>query len=480
MSIFKPIGEKDDTEKRIKAHSVVFKKQLGVKDIVLAQILTVIGGYGIGAAAKLGSAHFLLWLLAVVLFFLPLACVVIYLIRLMPYEGGPYQWAKLGFNEFIGFMVAWNTWLFAIVYISSIGLSVATSLSYSFGPEAAWMAGSKWFIAFLSCLIICALSIIAIVGLGVGKWVHNVGGIILIAVFVLLLALPFLNVTRSTVNAYPLLTFTMPAISLLTITIFVKMAVFSFGGFEYVSILAGECRNPSRAFTKSVLISAPVIALIYIFSTNSVLAFVDPKNVNLINPIAQVFTIGFSSLSTAATLVSGVILAMLMRDIAQSSLTFTGNTRLPMVAGWDHLLPPWFSRLHTKYKTPVNSIVFVGLITLCIGLASILDVGQEEAFQLLQSAAGIFIAFTQLVMFAIPIFGLKGSRRKVSIWIKITSVFGFFTTFVFIVLSVFPIIEVESRLSYSTKIIAIIAVANIIGILLFVSAEKRRNKKAIY
>jgi amino acid transporter len=151
-----------------------------------------------------------------------------------------------------------------------------------------------------------------------------------------------------------------------------------------------------------------------------------------------------------------------------------------MVAGWDHLLPPWFSRLHTKYKTPVNSIVFVGLITLCIGLASILDVGQEEAFQLLQSAAGIFIAFTQLVMFAIPIFGLKGSRRKVSIWIKITSVFGFFTTFVFIVLSVFPIIEVESWLSYSTKIIAIIAVANIIGILLFVSAEKRRNKKAIY
>jgi glutamate:GABA antiporter len=291
-------------------------------------------------------------------------------------------------------------------------------------------------------------------------------------------ALPFLNVTQSTANACPPLTFTMPAISLLTLTIFVKMAVFSFGGFEYVSILAGECRNPSRTFTKSVLIAAPIIALIYIFSTNSVLAFVHPENVNLINPIAQVFTTGFSSLSTAATLVSGVILAMLMRDIAQSSLTFTGNTRLPMVAGWDHLLPPWFTRLHTKYKTPVNSIIFVGLITLCIGLAGIINVGQEEAFQLLQSAAGIFIAFTQLVMFAIPVFGLKDRRSKVPIWIKITSLFGFFITFVFIVLSVFPIIEVKSWFSYSVKIIAVIAVANTIGIALFLRAKKSGNKKA--
>jgi amino acid transporter len=476
MGISEPIGEKEGTEKRIKAHSAVFKKQLGIKDIVLAQILTVIGGYGIGTAAKLGSAHFLLWLLAVFLFFLPLACVVIYLIRLMPYEGGPYQWAKLGFNEFIGFMVAWNTWLFAIVYISSIGLSVATSLSYALGPEAAWMAGNKWFIALLSCSIISALSLVAIVGLGVGKWVHNVGGIILITVFVLVLVLPFLNITPGTANVYPPLTLTMPAFSLLTITIFVKMAVFSFGGFEYVSILAGECRNPSRAFTKAVLIAAPVIVLIYIFSTNSVLAFVHPENVNLINPIAQVFTTGFSPLSAAATLVSGVILAMLIRDIAQSSLTFTGNTRLPMVAGWDHLLPPWFTRLHNKYKTPVNSIIFVGAITLCIGLAGIIDVGQQEAFQLLQSAAGIFIAFTQLVMFAIPIFGLKHSTKKTPTWIKITSMLGFITTLVFVVLSVFPIIEVKSWVSYSAKIIAVIIIANAIGIVLFLSAEKRRRQ----
>jgi amino acid transporter len=246
-----------------------------------------------------------------------------------------------------------------------------------------------------------------------------------------------------------------------------------------VAILAGECRIPARTITKSVLIAAPLIALIYILATNSVLAFVSPKGVNLINPFAQVFTLGFGSLSAVATLVSGIILALLVRDVAQASLTFTGNTRLPMVAGWDHLLNPWFTHLHHKYKTPVNSIVFVGTVTLCIGLAGIVEVGQQEAYQLLQSAAGIFIAFTQFVMFALPLFGFKGKSTRVPAWVKIASTSGLMMTGLFIVLSIFPIIEVKSWFTYSAKIIGVIVLTNLVGMVLFLTAEKKRNKRMV-
>jgi glutamate:GABA antiporter len=467
--------EIEGARKRVEEKSAVFKKQLGVKDIMLAQILTLVGGYGIGTAAMTGSAHLLLWVFAILLFFVPLACVVIFLVKLMPLEGGPYQWVKLGFNDFVGFMVAWNTWLFAIVYISSIGLRVATSLAYALGPGAAWMAGDKWFIALLSCIVISTLTGIAILGLGLGKWVHNLGGAILLVVIITLLTLPLLNLVPGT--TYPPFTLTIPALSLLSITIFIKMAVFSFGGFEYVAILAGECRNPSQTITKSVLIVTPLIALIYILGTHSILAFIPPGNINLIDPFAQVFTVGLGSFQLAASLVSAIILAMLIRDIAQASLTFTGNTRLPLVAGWDQLLPHWFTRLHHRYKTPVNSIAFVGLITLCIGLAGIIEVGQQEAYQLLQSSAGIFIGLTQVMMFAIPLFGLKRTGRKVPFWISVTSAAGFGMTFLFIVLSVFPIIEVKSWLAYSAKIIAVIVVGNMIGVVLFRYGERRRRKR---
>ena len=88
---------------------------------------------------------------------------------------------------------------------------------------------------------------------------------------------------------------------------------------------------------------------------------------------------------------------------------FAGNTRLPMVAGWDNLLPAWFTRLHAKYRTPVNSILFVGAVTLVLALVGLIGVGKQEAFQLLWNASGLFYALTYLVMFAIPIFGLKNA-----------------------------------------------------------------------
>src|SRR5215813_6927309 len=91
-------------EQTIEAHSAVFKKELGLTDLVLTQILFIIGLSWVGAAAKLGPSHVVFWLLAILLFYVPSAVVVIYLNRLMPLEGGLYQWAKLGFNEFTGFL----------------------------------------------------------------------------------------------------------------------------------------------------------------------------------------------------------------------------------------------------------------------------------------------------------------------------------------------------------------------------------------
>ena len=106
---------------------------------------------------------------------------------------------------------------------------------------------------------------------------------------------------------------------------------------------------------------------------------------------------------------------------------FAGNTRLPMVAGWDGLLPAWFTRLHPRYQTPVNSILFVGAVTLAFSIVGLIGVGKQEAFQLLWNASAIFYALTYLVMFAIPIVGLRGQHRP-PLWLKLAAVSGFLMT----------------------------------------------------
>lgn len=454
--------------------SAVFRKELGLRDLVLTQILFIVGLSWVGAAAKLGPAHVIFWLLAITLFYVPSAIVVVYLNRLMPLEGGLYQWAKLGFNELFGFLVAWNLWLYVIANTSEAGLQLATNVAYATGPRGAWIASNKWGITLASFSVVALLVYVSTIGLSVGKWVHNAGGVIMLAVFAALIALPFVSVGRGTINHYAPLATAIPVVSLFSLNILGKMGFGALGGFEYVAILAGECRSPGRTIGRSVIFAAPAIAIMFIFGTSSVLAFVPIDRIDLIAPIPQVLSVGFAPFGMAALIVPVALILLMTLRVAQASVNFTGVTRLPMVAGWDHLLPQWFTKLHPRYKTPVNSILVVGVITLALGLLSLIGVGNQEAFQLLFNAGGIFYALTYLVMFAIPLFGLRAIKPPPAWWVRTAAASGFLMTLLYVTLSVFPILEVKSTSSFTIKITTMILFSNLIGIAIFAAAKKRR------
>src|SRR5215212_5177037 len=190
------------SEREVAVQSVKLHKPLRLRDLVLMQILFVVGSSWVGTAAKLGQAHLFFWLLAILLFYVPQAAVVIYLSRVMPFEGGIYQWAKLGFNEFAGFMVAWNLWLLSITVIALGGMFVTTNISYAIGPGAAWMPHSKWCVSLVSCTMVLGLGWIAVRGLSLGKWVHNIGGFAMLAVYGGLVALPFIALMRGDLKTY--------------------------------------------------------------------------------------------------------------------------------------------------------------------------------------------------------------------------------------------------------------------------------------
>ena len=293
---------------------------------------------------------------------------VIYLNRAMPLEGGLYQWAKLGFGELTGFLVAWNLWLFAILNTSETGIQVTQYFRYVLGPQGEWLTGDRRFVVLVSTAIFSALVILTIRGLRVGKWVHTAGGALMLMTFAMLIALPWLNVAHGTLPAFHPLAMSMPVMSIFSLNIAAKMGFGALGGFEYVAIHAGECRNPERTIARSVALAAPIIAVMFILGTSSVLALVPIERIDLIAPIPQVLAEGFTPFGSAGAVATLTILALLCIRIAQASVLFAGNTRLPMVAGWDGLLPQWFTRMHPRFQTPVNSIIFVGAITLAFSI----------------------------------------------------------------------------------------------------------------
>ena len=462
-------------EREVESRTAVFKKELGLFDLVLTQVVFVVGTIWVGWAAQLGRHQMAYWMLAIITFYLPLAAVVIFLNRMAPLEGGIYQWAKVGFNDFIAFMVAWNLWIFGISVMSGIGLIIKKNIAYAIGSRAVWMHESK-----SMTVIVCVALIIGVIaasrrGLALGKWVQNVGGLFLLVTFATLILLPFITAGRGTLANYHPFATSFPPVTSHNINVFSKLAVGALSGFEYIAILAGECRAPARNISRSVLISAPIIALMFILGTASVLAFVAPEKVDLIGPIPQVLSLGFNSFGWVSTLVSITIFGVAARQIALMSIYFAGNTRLPMVAGWDNLLPGWFARLHSRYHTPVNSILFVGVVTLAFSLLPLIGVLEEEAFQIQDNAATMFYALIYIVLFAIPFVAINRFGMKTPLWLKLASASGLLVSLIAGFYAMFPVKEVAQPRAFALKVFAVVLISNAIGVAIY-KFDKRRAK----
>jgi len=463
----------------VEARSAAFRKELGVATLILTQIMYVVGSGWVGTAAKLGPAHLVFWCLAIALFYLPQAAVVIWLNRLMPLEGGLYQWASSGLGEFLGFMTAWNLWAYAVLIIATFGVMIATNLAYLLQPASGSVTLGAWYTPAVSATCIVALTVVSLLGLRVGKWLQGIGGAAQILTYVGLVAVPFVMMSSGARISYHPLTVAMPTMSLFSLNIFGKMALGAFSGFEYVAILAGECRNPARSIGTAVITAVPIIALMFILGTDSVLAIVPQDRIDLVSPIPQTLSIGFQGAGWVSAIVPVLILLLVLRQIGNVTLIFAGNTRLPMVAGWDGLLPAWFTRLHPRFRTPVNSILFVGAITMCLAVAGQIGVGLQEAFQVLENAAGILYAFAYLALFAIPLLGAKRLGVRPPLWLRVAAASGFSVSLLYSVLSIFPIIDVASWTVFALKILTVLVGANAIGVAIYAFGRSRRRQPMI-
>ena len=467
-------------EAKVRSHSSALRRELGIADLIFAQILIIMVPEFYGTAVKAGQSHVVLWLLAIVLFFIPLAFLVAHLNRLMPLEGGLYEWTRLAFSDRIGFLSAWNIWLLQTIQVSQMALVATTYVSYAV-PRVAWIATSTWALVIASIALMAFMMALALLGLHVGKWVSNAGSLVTVAILAVLICLPYFHVWRGTLPAYHPLPLLLPPMTIFSLSVFSKMTFGALSGFETVAIFAGESHNPARNVARSVLIAAPVIALLYILGTSAILAFVSPDAIDVIGPVPQALARGFAmfrgvNANVSEWVASVVILLLLLNYLASYPLYFSANARLPMVAGWDRLLPNWFTVLHAKYRTPTNSIMFMGGVALAASAAVLIGAGNQESFALLQTWGWTFYGLAYLSMFAIPLVSAKAKGLRPGPWLQAGSAAGFLVTLLFVVLSVVPVIHVASLWSYSLKVVLVVIAANGFGWMIYHAGRRKSSE----
>ncbi|MGD0761354.1 MAG: APC family permease, partial [Candidatus Sulfotelmatobacter sp.] len=322
-------------------------------------------------------------------------------------------------------------------------------------------------------VLIAGMMVVARLGLSVGKWVSNAGSIFTVLILGVLIALPFFHVRHGTLPHYNPLPLVLPPFTFFSLSVFSKMTFGALSGFEIIAIFAGESRNPGRNLARSILFTAPLIALLYILGTSAILAFVSPDAIDVIGPIPQALSRGLGVFGLAGPLVSIAILLLLLNYICSYTLYFSSNTRLPLVAGWDHLLPRWFTVLHAKYRTPVNSILFMGGVALAASTAVLVGARNQEAFSLLQIWAWTFYGMAYLALFAIPLFSPKAKGLRPGLWLRLGAAAAFAVTLLFVLLSVSPVIAVASVWKYSLKIALVVLGANFIGWTIYRAGQRK-------
>jgi len=465
------------SEHLVEARSEELKKELRLGDLVMSQALYIVGIQWLGTAGLLGSAHLMYWIPAVLLFYIPSGIVVIHLSKEMPLEGGLYQWAKLRFGELVGFLVVLNLWATVVLIVGSMVSTFTDSIGYSVGPAGAWIVESKFITATVSAGLVSSITLMAIRGLSLAKWIHNIGGAILVLLFagMLLMAVP--RWIHGDAAAAPVAV-VFPAFTLLNLNIAAKMGFGAFCGLDGICIFSGEVRDPmvARTLRRSIFVSGPLIALIYILGTASALAFTAPKELNLISPHTQAWARGAQGTAFAAIAGPTAGLLTMIFVVGAASVYFNSIIRLPMVAGWDHLLPAWLSRLHPRFKTPVGSIIAVAVATFSLTLFGNLGVGAQEAFQFLNNTGLICWALAYLVMFAIPLFA-PGEKPRLTV--RLAAASGFVMTLAYAMLSVFPVVEVKSPWGFTGKAVLLILGMNAIGVGYFRYARQRRQSLVV-
>ncbi len=446
------------------AAAPALKRELGLGDLVLAQIVCVVGASWVGVAAKLGHAHAAFWLGAISLFYLPLAAVVIYLNREMPMEGGPYEWARLGFNNFMGYLMAWNLWVYAIVCVAGVLFMIPTDVAYFIGPSAAWIPKNQVATFAIGFSVVIFILIVAIRGLALAKWLHGSGGVLAMGAYAILIFLPLWAIYKGSSIHYVAIPWQPPPVSWWSLAVFGQMTIGGLSGFEYVGILAGECKDPVRTIGRSVMVSAPIIMLMFVLGTSSVLAFVGDKPIDLIGPIPQTLRLALGPNSWFAPL---SIFMLATRTVAAGSLLITGLTRLPMTAGWDHLAPQWFTKLHPRWGTPVNSILVVGAVIALLMMLSMFGVHEQEAYQVLSNASTVHYGVAYVMIFALPLFGSRKLRARLPRWLAPVAAVGLLSSAIAVLIAVHPIVDVVSRSAYALKIGGTVLLTNIAGIWLY-------------
>ena len=460
---------------------------MGFWDVLLFNIATVLGPRWIAAAGHNGTSSISLWVIAAVFFFVPGAFVINELSSRFPDEGGLYVWAKEAFGDFHGFVAGWTYWIYTVFYFPGLLLASASMSAYILGEKGATLSQDQTFLLTVSLVLLVVAVVLNIIGLNVGKWLQNAGGVGTYLPLLMLVGIALLvyfrqgSATRFTwANMAP--TWNWDTVN------FWSQIAFAFTGLELVSAMSEEVRDPRRTLPRAVFGAGAMIAFMYIVGTFAILSLAPAAALDPKSGVFHAITLGSVALKVG---VLGILAALLVTvgNAGGVGSTVAGIARVPFVVGIDRYLPSAFGKIHPKWKTPYISIlVQAGISGAILLLSQIKSETVQAAYQMLIDAAIILYFIPFLYMFAGV---LKLSDRKdraenphavlvpggkVGLWLS--GILGFVVVLIGIFVSLVPPGDTANKWSFELRLVGGTAISILLGLVLYWRGARLKKDEA--
>ena len=319
------------------------KRVLGRADLVLLFVVAIFNLNVVPSIAANGGVTVWLWIVSLVLFFWPQGIAVIELAHRYPGEGGVYLWAKEVFGDFHGFLSGWCYWTNNMLYVPTVMLYFVGVSVFVLGPNHQALADNKMFALIASLLLLIVLVVLNIVGLGVGKWINNLGGIGTGIAAATLIGLGLVIWLRfgTTVTAAD---FRIPANPRFVLNSF-GVICFGLVGLELASVMGDEIQDPQRTLPGAVAWGGVLSGLLYIGATLTLLIAVSKDQISVLQGIVQ--AVGSMADRVGAGWIVAPFALLLSFSIAGiGSAWLGGSARIPFVAGLDSYMPAWMAKVH--------------------------------------------------------------------------------------------------------------------------------------
>jgi len=462
-------------------------RALKLRDLVLFNLVAVLGLRHLGTTAKFGPGSLLMWCIAAVFFFVPQGLAVIELSSRFPKEGGIYFWTKRALGEGHGFLCGWCYWVNNVLYYPNLLISAAVIATFMFGKSASGLSDNWMYVLPVTLGTLWIAVLINIVGVGTGKWLQNAGGIGTYIPGLILISLGAYGATTAPpANELNLATLKPDLSNLPALNLLASIA-FAFAGLELASTMADEVENPRRNLPRSIFISAPLIAVVYVIGTAAVLWWLPNKDVNVVSGFLEAIKAGADHVSPTLIWVAPLCAALYsIGNIGSVGAWLIGPARVAFVIGLDRYFPKSFGAVHPRWHTPYVAILVQATLATIFLLLSVLGKGTnvEDVYLILLDTQILIYFIPYLYLFIVFLIhrrqGANSSEvvlapgRSIGAWL--TGLSGVIVTLFAMIVATIPPPDVGDSVLFRLKVIGGAFGFVVIGGLIYWCARLRTRR----